>query len=183
MSPVQCERHGLQDSAQLCCDHVLSGLHTDDAMPASILFDIDWRVLPEGHSQGRKMSRGTAIVLALGLFGLALSCRRSPDLVVGGIYSIADDGRFGVAKLLARDEGICHVRVYKQKFASRPEGVDPSKLSLGTVHDKDGFGMGHLPLGDASFQAWQPVLILKTQVTPEELEGYRMWKDAGGGVF
>jgi hypothetical protein len=51
MSPVQCERHGLQDSAQLCCDHVLSGLQSDDAMPASILFDIDWRVLPDDPEQ------------------------------------------------------------------------------------------------------------------------------------
>jgi len=86
-------------------------------------------------------------------------------------------------KLLARDEGICHVRVYKQKFGSRPERVDPSKLSLGTIHDKDGFGMGHLPLSDEAFRAWQPVLISKTLVTSEELEGYRMWKEASGGVF
>ncbi len=130
------------------------------------------------------MSKRLVVTLTLALIGLVFGCRRSPDVVVGGIYSIADgSGRFGIAKVLARDEGICHVRVYKQKFASRPEKVDPSELSLGTIHDKDGFGMGHLPLGDEAFREWQPVFILKTPVTSEELEGYRMWKEAKGGVF
>ena len=130
------------------------------------------------------MSRSIAIALALALVGLVSSCRRSPELVVGGLYSIVDDGeRFGVAKLLARDDGVCHVRVYKQKFTSRPEKVVLSQLSLGTIHDKDGFGMGHLPLREESFREWQPVFILKSPVTSEELEGYRMWKEAGGGVF
>jgi hypothetical protein len=105
-------------------------------------------------------------------------------VIVGGIYSIADgSGRFGIVKVLARDEGMCHVRVYKQKFANRPEKVEPSELSLGTIHDKDGFGMGHLPLRDEAFKAWQPVFILRTPVTSEELEGYQMWKDAKGGAF
>jgi hypothetical protein len=132
--------------------------------------------------QMKQMSRHMVFVLALSLFCVAASCHRSNDLVVGGIYSIVDGGgRFGVVKLLARDDGICHVRIYKQKFASRPEKVDPSELSLGTIHDKDGVGIGHVPLGDEAFRAWKPVLILTTPVTSDELEGYRMWK--GGGAF
>jgi hypothetical protein len=130
------------------------------------------------------MSKGILVALALALVGSVLSCNRSVDVAVGGIYSISDGaGRFGIAKVLARDEGTCHVRVYKQKFANRPKKVDPSDLSLGTIHDKDGFGMGHLPLQDDAFRAWQPVLILSAPVTSEELEGYRMWKQAHGGVF
>ena len=130
------------------------------------------------------MSRGMVVALALTLACAVLGCRRSHDLVAGGIYSIAEGGgRFGIVKLLAQDEGLCHVRMYKQKFASRPERVDPSELSLGTIHDKDGFGMGHLPLRYEVFRAWQPVLILTTPVTSEELEGYRVWKEASGGAF
>jgi hypothetical protein len=91
------------------------------------------------------MSRGLVVAVALALLGSVLSCHRSTDLVVGGIYSIADgSGRFGIAKLLARGEGFC---------------------------------------GDDTFRAWQPVLIMKTPVTSEELEGYRMWKEARGGAF
>jgi len=132
---------------------------------------------------GRRMGR-SIVALVVALVGSVSSCSRSAELVVGGIYSISDDdGRFGIAKLLARDEGICHVRLYKQKFPSRPEKVDPLDLSLGSIYDQDGFGMGHLPLQDDAFRAWQPVLILKTPVTFEELDGYRMWKEAGGGVF
>jgi hypothetical protein len=130
------------------------------------------------------MSRGVVVGLASALLGGVLSCRRSPDMVVGGIYSVADDGeRFGIAKLLARDEGTCHVRLYKQKFASCPQRVEPSELSLGTIHDRDGFGMGHVPLSDEAFRAWQPAFIMEALVTSEELEGYRMWKEANGGVF
>lgn len=95
------------------------------------------------------MSRGLVVGVTLALIGSVLSCRRPPDVIVGGIYSIEDgSGRLGIAKVLARYEGMCHVRVYKQKFASRPEKVQPSELSLGTTHDKEGFGMGHFPLRD-----------------------------------
>jgi len=130
------------------------------------------------------MSSGLVVALALPFVCAVLSCRGPNDLIVGGIYSTVDGGgRFGIVKLLVREEGLCHVRVYKQKFASRPEKVDPSELSLGTVHDTDGFGMGHVPLRDEAFRGWQPVLILTTPVTSEELEGYQMWKEASGGAF
>src|SRR5206468_3276370 len=53
------------------------------------------------------------------------------NLEVGGLYSInSGDGQFGVAKLLAYGDGICHVRIYAQKFSSRPATVDTSILSL-----------------------------------------------------
>lgn len=73
-----------------------------------------------------------AIAVTLSFLSTAPGCRASTELVVGGVYSIADeDGRFGVVKLLARGDGICHVRVYKQKYASRPLRIDLSSLSLG----------------------------------------------------
>jgi hypothetical protein len=75
------------------------------------------------------------------------------------------------------------VRVYKQKFSARPTTVDVTSLSLGKPGDPDGFGMGHIPLREAAFLEWQPVLITELKVTPEELEGYKIWKESGGGVF
>ena len=128
------------------------------------------------------------IITALILVGIAVvfvACRKSSaTFEVGGIYSTDDGkGRYGVVKLLAHADGICHVRVYKQKFSAQPATIDVASLSLGKPGDPDGFGMGHIPLREAGFLEWQPVLITKTTVTPDELEGYKIWKESGGGVF
>ena len=132
------------------------------------------------------MSKFVITALILVVVALVLvACRKSgASLEVGGIYSTADGkGGFGVVKLLAHADSICHVRVYKQKFQSRPTTVEVGSLSLGKPGDPDGFGMGHIPMREAGFLEWQPVLITKTTVTPDELEGYKIWKESGGGVF
>ena len=119
------------------------------------------------------------------LAAVLVACRNSSaKLEVGGLYSINNgDGQFGVAKLLAHGDGICHVRIYAQKFATRPATVDLSTLSLGKINDPGGAGLGHLPLREAGFLAWQPVLIARTNVTADELDGYNMWKEGSGGAF
>ena len=127
-------------------------------------------------------------ITALILFAVVVvlvGCRKSSgSLQVGGIYSTADGkGGYSVIKLLAHADGICHVRVYKQKFQSRPATSDLGSLSLGKPGDPDGFGMGHIPMREAAFLKWQPVLISKSAVNAEELEGYTIWKESGRGVF
>jgi hypothetical protein len=102
----------------------------------------------------------------------------------GGLYSVeSGDGRYGVAKVLVLEPGVVHVRVYAEKFPSRPTGLDETKLTLGTIHDKDGFGIGHLPLQPAGFAAWEPALIKIVPVGADELDGYEEWKRSGGGVW
>jgi len=129
------------------------------------------------------------IIAALVVVGIAVvvffASRKSSDaLEVGGIYSTDDGkGRYGIVKLLVHADGICHVRVYKQKFPARPATIDLASLSLGKPGDPDGFGMGHIPLLEAGFLEEKPVLISKSTVTPEELEGYKIWKESGGGAF
>ena len=104
--------------------------------------------------------------------------------VEGGIYSIDNgDGNFRAMKILKIERNIVHVRVYKNKFPSRPDSIKLDQLSLGKVADTDGFGMGHLPVSKQEFAAWKAVLLTKSTVKAEELEGYRYWKEAGGGVF
>jgi hypothetical protein len=103
---------------------------------------------------------------------------------IAGLYSvISGDGRYSVAKILALDEDAVHIRLYKNKFPSRPRTIDPSVLSLGSIYDEDGFGMGHLPLSQEGFGNWQPVFLVQTSVSDEELEGYEIWKEDGGGVW
>jgi hypothetical protein len=105
------------------------------------------------------------------------------ELFEGGYYSIIDGDEFAIAKVLKLEPEIVHVRIYKEHFQQRPRSIDPSRLTLGTVHDEDGFGMGHLPLRLETFQNRKPLFLTHSAVTANELAGYQMWKEAEGGVW
>ncbi|HEY2171406.1 MAG TPA: hypothetical protein VGJ30_17400 [Candidatus Angelobacter sp.] len=113
------------------------------------------------------------------------STRNVPsELFEGAYYSIIDGETFSVAKVLKLGPEIVHVRIYKQHFSQRPKSIDPAALTLGTIHDKDGFGMGHLPLRLATFIDREPMFLTHAEVRPEELGGYNFWKEtADGSVF
>jgi len=102
----------------------------------------------------------------------------------GGYYSIVDGDQFAIAKVLRLEPDKVHVRIYKEHFAQRPAHIDPARLTLGTIHDSDGFGMSHLPLTRERFYRSEPVFITESPVTANELKGYELWKEvASGGVF
>ncbi|HEX5065029.1 MAG TPA: hypothetical protein VFY49_02870 [Myxococcota bacterium] len=125
-----------------------------------------------------------AVAVALGLAWHLAARRRNTTWEVGGLYSILSaEGGFSVAKVLALDPGIVSIRIYKQRFPARPETVQPSQLVVGTIHDKDGFGIGHMPVASSTFASWEPRLITRAEVLESELDGYRFWKESGGGVF
>jgi hypothetical protein len=105
------------------------------------------------------------------------------ELFEGGYYSIIDGERFGIAKVLKIDPEIVHVRIYKEHFPRRPRSIDPGQLTLGTVLDKDGFGISHLPLRLEAFASREPLFITHSEVSPNELRGYEAWKAAEGGVW
>jgi len=115
----------------------------------------------------------------------SVSTRSAPsELFEGAYYSIVDGETFSIAKILKLDPEIVHVRIYKQHFQQRPRSIDPAALTLGTIHDKDGFGMSHLPLRLVTFLNSDPIFLTHTEVTPQELEGYNFWKEtADGGVW
>ncbi len=105
-------------------------------------------------------------------------------LRAGALYSVdSGEGYFQVAKVLVVDSTGVHVRLYKNRFKTRPDKVDFEKLSLGSIDNPDGFGMGHLPLTHEAFRAWEPVFIVESPITADELEGYRQWQAAKGGYF
>lgn len=101
----------------------------------------------------------------------------------GDVYSVRSDDHYKIVKILVVDQDAVHIRVYKNSFAERPTRVDLATLSLGTIHDRDGFGIGHLPISLSEFSRWEPELITQAEVTPEELDGYEEWKKDKGGVF
>ena len=122
------------------------------------------------------------------LSALCSGCKRTDSLLQdwrpGALYSIANgDGKFGIAKVLVVKPETVHVRVYKQKFTIRPASIDPQSLTLGSIYDKDGFGIGHLPLSQTEFKSWKPIFLTQQSVSQEELDGYEMWKQQSGKSF
>ena len=129
-------------------------------------------------------SLGLLVLGVIGAFGLA-ACSRQ-DWVEGGLYSVeAENGGYSIAKVLKLDPDGVHMRLYSNHFESRPTEIESSTLYMAGIDHKpdETLGIGHLPLRRKSFQDWNPVLIKVEQVKPEELEGYTMWKDAGGGYL
>lgn len=95
---------------------------------------------------------------------------------VGGIYtSKSKDGSWRVMKVLAVDEDAVHVRIYANKFAGQPKDIDPARLTLGSLTDPGGFGIGHCPLAKEGFFEGNPALIKVMPVEEEELEGYKFY--------
>jgi hypothetical protein len=105
------------------------------------------------------------------------------ELFEGGYYSVKDGECFGVAKILKLEPDKIHIRVYKQRFGSRPRSVALDQLTLGAIDDTDGIGAGHVPLLITTFKRWQPVFLTYSEVKPDELEGYEAWKNHNGGVW
>jgi hypothetical protein len=113
------------------------------------------------------------------------STRSAPsELFEGAYYSVTDSEGFSIAKVLKLEPGIVHVRIYQQYFQQRPRSIVPGTLTVGTIHDRDRLGIGHLPLRLATFIDHEPIFLTHAEVKPEELEGYNLWKEtADGSVF
>jgi hypothetical protein len=103
---------------------------------------------------------------------------KKADLIPGSICTVDNgDSTFGVVKILVIDDQIAHLKVYKNQYRVRPSEIDLKTLSIGTLHDKDGFGIGHIPIARKGFDNWKPVIIGFEKVSKEDLEGYEIWKN------
>jgi hypothetical protein len=109
------------------------------------------------------MNRVILILGALAVVLIAIAIVTSKKARVqnnpGEIYSVQDRNGHKVVKILAVDSRAVHVRLYKNYFSHRPQSVDVNTLTLGSVYDADGFGVGHLPLTATTFSSWLPMLI------------------------
>ena len=135
------------------------------------------------------MTRIACIILCIGAFaaiGLLGACRPTSHIIEGGIYSVpTENGRYSVIKILKIDDSGVHLRMYSNTFPQRPADVDTSKLYMAGIDHKatEQLGMGHAPISHASFRNWSAKFIKREAVRDEELDGYRMWKEGGGGYF
>jgi hypothetical protein len=122
------------------------------------------------------------------LGAIGLLPRSSPDaLAPGDLASVAtDEGPFGVMKVLVVDRGGVHVRLHVQRFTRRPTAAELGELTVvpfGPSHDTP-WSAYHLPLSRATVAGWQPeVIVRELGIHDDELEGYRMWREARGGYF
>jgi hypothetical protein len=115
---------------------------------------------------------------------MRLQLAAGAELAPGDVCSIkSGDSTFGVVKILVVEQHLVHVRKYKDRFPERPYQIDPARLSLGTIHDADGFGVGHLPVSATGFGSWMPARICRQEVTEEELAGYRHWLEDQSGDY
>ena len=127
-------------------------------------------------------ARAWIIGAAFGVF--LFGCAKPPAITVGGLYSVKDDaGHYRAAKVIAVDNDGVHIRLYKNTWPQRPNDVPPKSLSLGTINDPDGFGIGHMALSEKDFRARKPVFLSSQPLSKDELEGYRLWKQGKTGNF
>lgn len=124
------------------------------------------------------------VVIIIALLFLAWSRHRYglEQWRAGGLYSVREGAEFGIAKVLVVDSAAVQVRVYQQRYASRPTTIDLSTLTLGKLGDRN-FSIGHVPLSRKSFASWDPVFLNQQSVSEDELDGYRIWQHDNGGVF
>lgn len=96
----------------------------------------------------------------------------------GGLYTYREsEGGHKVCKVLAVDDRAVHVRLYTAAFPAAPTSVDLAAAAPLP------FFIGHVPVSHRSFGSWGAQLVHMEAVSEEELEGYRHWAEAGGGVF
>ena len=100
------------------------------------------------------------------------------SIKAGDICTVIEgDGKFGVVKVLVINDTLAHLKIYKNKYDERPVSLDLKTLSIGSMYDSDGFGVGHTPVVKTDFINWQPAIIANEPVEEEELEGYRIWQE------
>lgn len=125
-------------------------------------------------------------VVAAGVvaFVLLRNRRLPPDPRPGALFaSRNEDGSYSVFKVLAVDAVGIHIRIYSNRFPSRPTSLNEAELDLKSIHSSENPGIGHLPLSREAYWRMDQGFVQQSKVAKEELEGYEIFKDSGGGVW
>ena len=142
----------------------------------------------------RQQTLRTAIIIIVIVVGVAAACalafvvlrsrRLPPDPPVGALFaSPNEDGTYSVFKVLAVDAVGIHIRIYGNRFPSLPTSLNEAELELKSMHESEHPGIGHLPLSRKAYWRMQQIFLRQSKVAKEELEGYDMFKDSGGGAW
>ena len=118
------------------------------------------------------------------LFGalMWLSEHQKKKIIIGGIYSTKDEDGYGICKVLDAYDEVVHMCIYENTFQKRPTHVDPKELKVGAVNmeailkgEKWKLSIMHIPMSKEGFYKMEPLLIMKTFLKADELEGYNSW--------
>jgi hypothetical protein len=136
-------------------------------------------------TSGCTAHRGEATGVQQEATGVQQEATGNSELVAGGLYSVEDgDGSFRVIKILVLDDEAAHIAVYANKFSAPPTTADLPSLSFNSIYaEAKEPGIMHLPLSRETVAQDRPVLIARAPVTEAELEGYRMWEEAGAQLL
>lgn len=108
---------------------------------------------------------------------------REAFCVEEGAYFWTPCGEVDLIKVLKKDDEGFHVRLYSNSFPSKPTALDASSLFFSKDQVSGRRGIGHIPISKERFFAWGPTHVANGEVSEEELDGYRQWKDDSGGYF
>jgi hypothetical protein len=91
----------------------------------------------------------------------------------GELYTIPNQGKFGIFKVLKVDKRGVHVRVYSNLYSKIPKKININELF---IDKNDKSGRGHTPLTFSSIKLWRPSFLQNTKVEKEELQDYFSWR-------
>ena len=91
----------------------------------------------------------------------------------GELYSMPNQGKFGIFKVLRVDTRGVHVRVYSNLYSKIPTKINSNELF---IDKKDKSGTKHTPLTFSSIRLWNPSFLQNTKVEKDELQDYFSWK-------
>jgi hypothetical protein len=112
------------------------------------------------------------------------SLRKNSGYRPGDVYSVRySKETFAAVKVLVVERKAIHLCLYSQRFKARPSSIRSQDLAVLSRGEGDGLGILHLPMQMSAFMAWKPRLLLRTEVTDDELVGYNTWKSSGGGLW
>jgi uncharacterized protein YndB with AHSA1/START domain len=107
---------------------------------------------------------------------------RDIDFEVNPLLALPMDREWAFGKVLTQTRKVIHLRIYSDRWVEPPELVNPWRLRLDPAW-ADNPGVGHVPLAAADLQRMPAYYMRLVMVGDDELEGYRNWKESGGGVF
>ena len=103
---------------------------------------------------------------------------------VGGLYLVQnDDMTFGIAKIIAVDEGGVHLVLYANTYTAAPDYIDPDTLLLGGDEENEKWGISHFPLAYESIAVWRLAPIGFAEVRNIEQQAYLRWKKEDRGYW
>jgi hypothetical protein len=92
------------------------------------------------------------------------------NLKTGGLYISKDkDGMYSISKILVIEVEGVHVRMYSDKFKTKPSAISSDSLHV---------LIGHAPMRKEGFLLDKPELLKVEPVAGAELEGYEMYLEA-----